>query len=266
MINIVHIETDITQHCNMQCVGCNHDVPLWRTIKGGPWTTTPEQVEHDLFYLSKVLHADIWGALGGEPLISKHLIDILHVARESHIADKIEVWTNGILLPRMSEEFWRSFDVLVLSVYPGKHSELSLEWITAKCKDSGVELSLRDERINPNFRSLLEPVPTDPITTRHKFQNCFFRQFSRSVNYGYFYTCCCWGIPMLLQGKEHGIDGIKVEGITEDDLRAYLERTEPLGACTVCAGRDTAVPIKWREERDPVKWVEASKGLMEAGV
>lgn len=249
----------------MSCTACNHEVPLWRKLKGGPWTTTPQQVESDLSHLSKVLHADIWGALGGEPLISKHLLDILRVARSSKISDSIEVWTNGILLSRMTKQFWNRdlFDVLVLSIYPGKHDDASLKWIADKCTDSGIELSIRDERLNPNFRTLLEPAPTDYETTKQKFAGCFFRHFSRAVNHGYFYTCCCWGIPMLLQGQPHGTDGIKVEGITGEALRAFLGRSEPLGACTICAGRNTAKPVQWREERDPVKWLEASKGLDE---
>lgn len=261
MINIHHLELDVTQKCSLSCCQCNHLVVPWRTVSGGPWSTTPEQVESDLSHLSKVLHAEILGALGGEPTLHPKLVDILRVMGESRIADKIEVWTHGMQLQRMSKEFWQSFDVLVLSIYPGKHDESSLDWITKKCLDEGVELSVRDERLNPNFRTLLEPVPTDYETTKKKFAGCFFRHFSRSVNHGYFYTCCCWGMPMVFQGKPHGTDGIKVEGLTESALQAYLTRTEPLGCCTICAGRDTAKPIQWSEERNPEKWLEKSKGL-----
>lgn len=263
MIHIHHLEVDITQKCSLSCHSCNHLIVPWRNFPGGPPSATPEQVKSDLYQLSKILHANILGALGGEPTLHPKLIDILHVMRESQIADKLEVWTHGLHLKRMSSEFWKSFDVLVLSIYPGKHDESSLDWITQKCLDEGVELSVRDERLNPNFRTLLEPVPTDYETTKSKFAGCFFRHFSRSVNRGHFYTCCCAGsgMPIVLQGRPEGSDGIPIEGLTESALQAYLTRTEPLGCCTICAGRDTAKPIQWSEERNPEKWLQKSKGL-----
>jgi len=228
MIKIPHLETDVTTACQLSCVACNHHVPLWRAA--GPKHADPRQVEIDLFTLSNILHADVWGALGGEPTLNPKLVDILKIARESGIADTIEVWTNGLTLPRMSEEFWRSFDVLVLSIYPGKHDEDSLAWIAAKCADTGRVLSLRDERNQPNF----------------------------------FYTCCCAPhMSTLVQGQKENRDGIKIFGLTEDQLNQYLNRTNPLNACFTCAGRDTAVSIPWREERDPEKWLRASAGRSE---
>lgn len=262
MIHIPHLETDITQACQLSCVGCNHSVPLWRHVKGGPWAADPAQVQADLFHLSQFLHADRWGALGGEPLLHAKLVDILQIARDSGIADKTEVWTNGLLLRRQKPAFWRSFDVLVLSVYPGKHDQTSLDWIHKKCEDEGVELVVKDERRSPNFRTMLEPVPTNPTATKAKFAGCFFRGFSRVANFGFFFTCCCAPhLPMLMQGRSFGDDGVRIQGLTEAQLRAYLTRTEPLGCCTICAGRDTAVPIVWREERDPEAWKRASAGV-----
>lgn len=259
MILLPHLETDITTACQLSCVACNHHVPLWR--KAGPKQADPRQVELDLGHLSNFVHVDRWGALGGEPLLHRGLVEILEIVRLSRIADKIEVWTNGLLLPRMSDAFWGSFDTLVLSIYPGKHDEASLDWIQSKCADHGVEYSPRDERTNPNFRTLLEKEPTSEEDTRAKFAGCFFRHFSRVANWGYFYTCCCAPhMSTLVQGRTENPDGIRIHDLTERSLRAYLTRTDPLAACYTCAGRDTAVPIKWVEERDPNAWLAASAG------
>lgn len=260
MIKIHHLEVDITQRCTRSCLACNHLVVPWRSFKGGPWDTTPQQVESDLYHLSKVLHSDILGALGGEPTLHPKLVDILHVMRDSQISDTLEVWTHGEIIQRMKPDFWRAFDVLVLSIYEG-HEQSNLDWIEKKCEDEGVQLVKKDERLHPNFMTLLEPIPTDYQATKAKFAGCFFRHFSRAVNHGFFYTCCCWGIPAVIQNKPHGTDGIDVINITEDHLRAYLDQVEPLGACYVCAGRDTAQPLVWREERNPILWMKASAGL-----
>lgn len=264
MIAIEHLEIDLTQACQLSCVHCNHSVPMWRALKGGPWSTTSEIVEHDLAHLGKVLHARKWGALGGEPLMNAKITEILHVVRRSGIADQMEVWTNGLMLPRMKPEFWKAFDILVFSIYPDKHTDDSLDWIRNKCAIEGVELVEKDERHYPNWTQLLETVPTDPATTKEKFAKCFFRHFSRVVNYGYFFTCCCGPhMPMLLQGQPFGTDGIAVENITEEALLGYLRREEPLGACTICAGRNVpgAVAVPWREEKDPEKWKQLSAGV-----
>lgn len=263
MIHIPHIETDISTACDLSCTCCNHLIVPYRAQKR-IWSSVPAQVEKDLFHLTTILHADRWGALGGEPTLSKDLVPILKIVRQSSICDQIEVWTNGIQLSkgRMPDEFWKSFDILVLSVYEGKHTEQSLEWIRLKCQDSGVELVIKDERTWKNFKTNLEPVPTNPVDTKLKFDGCFFKSFSRVVNNGYFFVCCCAPhMPRLLQGRPEGSDGIPIEGLTESALQAYLTRTEPLGCCTICAGRDTAKPIQWSEERNPEKWLMKSKGL-----
>jgi len=219
-------------------------------------------VEKDLNHLATILHADRWGALGGEPLLHRQVIELLLIARASKVADKTEVWTNGLLLPRQPTAFWRAFDILVLSVYPGKHDDDSLDWIERRCKDEGVELVVKDERYHPNFKTMLEEVPTDRAATIAKFRGCFFRQFSRVANFGYFFTCCCAPhLPMLVQNRPFGDDGILIEGITEEGLRGYLDRSEPLGACTICAGRDTAKNLVWHEEKDPRKWLQESAGV-----
>lgn len=265
MIRIPHLETDITTACQLSCVACNHSVPLYRSRPGGPVSTTAKEVEHDLQRLSPILHADVWGALGGEPTLNKELVDILHVVRDSRISDAIEVWTNGLTIRKQTATFWRALDTLVVSLYPGKVTNDDVAWMEAKCKDEGVVFSPRDERNRPNFQNMLDPLgPTQPSLTRQKFDRCFFKSFSRVVNRGFFFTCCCAPhLPMLLQDQPFGTDGISLEGLTEDALRSYLTRTTPLGACTICAGRDApaARSIAWGEEREPLRWIARSKGL-----
>ena len=90
----------------------------------------------------------------------------------------------------------------------------------------------------------------------------FFRVFSRVANAGYFFTCCCAPhAPVLLRGEPFGTDGIEIATATEDSIRGYLERVEPLGSCAQCAlAEPSRRPVAWREERDPQRWLEASRG------
>lgn len=259
MIRLPHLETDVTLACQLSCVACNHHVALHRVV--GPRQTTPAQVERDLGALAQLAHADLWGAIGGEPLLHRQLVDILVAARASRIADRLEVWTNGLLLRNATDELWRSFDILVLSIYPGTLDADDVAWVRRRCADAGVDLVVNNR---PQFRALFEREPTGEARTLDKFQRCFFRRYSRVVNWGYFYTCCCAPhMPVLVANKPKGTDGIALEGLTEEALLAYLERAEPLSICSMCAGGDEhAGVIDWRQEREPMRWLRASQGGM----
>jgi cyclic pyranopterin phosphate synthase len=259
-VQLPHLETDMTQACQLSCVACNHAVPLWRAH--GPWTAKREDVARDLGHLATIAHTPMWGALGGEPTLNHDLVDILKTVRDTGIADRTSVWTNGLTARKMKPEFWRAFDQLVVSIYWGKLADDDIDWITKKCEDEGVEFVGRDERVNPNFMTFLEPKPTNAIMTQKKYDVCSFRRGNNyAASYGFFFMCCCGPhIPLLVQGRSFGDDGIKIEGLTLEQLVAYCERTDPLGACTHCAGRETAKRIPWRERRDPVIWLKQSSG------
>ena len=264
MIHIPHLETDVTLACTRRCTQCNHFVTAWadRPAREVP-RSTPQQVAQDLGHLSTIMHADRWGALGGEPLLAHDLLETLAVARASGVADRIEVWTNGELLRKQPSAFWEAFDILVVSIYPGVLTDVDVAWIQDASRAAGVALELKDER-QPNFwRVLLEREPTDARVTAQKFANCFFRRYSRVANWGSFFLCCCAPHgPATLGGQPLGTDGIPIAGLTEDALRAYLNRTEPLGWCSSCALPSSGpAAIPWSEERTLVRWVQASKGL-----
>lgn len=221
----------------------------------------PEQVHTDLNTLAQFVHVEAWGALGGEPTLHPRLREILSIVRESRIADRVELWTNGIAFKKTVPGILDKsvMDALVLSRYEGKLSDDLVRWIAEWCESEGIDLVMKDERRHPNFKTLFELVPTNAADTKRKYAGCFFRHFSRVANEGFFYTCCCAPqMPVLVQHRPHGSDGIKIEGLTEAALRAYLDNPEPLGACTICAGRDTAVDVQWSEEKQPIAWLRKS--------
>lgn len=263
MITIPNLDCDVTSRCNASCCHCNRMVNPYRFAPGGPPSTTPQQVEHDLYHFGLIARTKRWAALGGEPTLHKQLVDILRVVRASGVCEDIAVWTNGIILRRMSDEFWRAFDTLVVSVYPGKVSDEDVQWIRDKCVGEGVRLELKDERVAPNWTRILEAEPTDAATTYTKYHQCWFRTYCRALNFGYLFQCCTSPhIPQLLQGREYGADGVKIEGLMEQGMRDFLFRDEPLGACTVCMGRNTPrdVFVPWEEAKDKDEWLRVSRG------
>lgn len=261
MITLPNLDCDVTSVCNLACRECDRMVMPYRHSGASIPSTTPAQVEHDLYHFGKIAHTERWAALGGEPTLHKSLVDILRVVRNSGTADNIAVWSNGMRLRLMKADFWRAFDTLVVSAYPGKLTDADIVWIEAKCADEGVELTLKDERNAPNWSRILEPAQTDHATTLDKWNRCWFRTYSRTLNYGYLFTCCVSPhMPQLLQGREFGADGIAIEGLTEEGMAAFLDRSEPLGSCRSCAGIGNGLSnrVDWAEERDPRAWLGAS--------
>jgi hypothetical protein len=268
MITIPHLETNVATACQLRCVSCNHFVPM-QVPQARENMATAAQMESDLGHLARVLRADAYGMLGGEPLLHPRLPDLLAVSRASGISGRVEVWTNGIRVRRMGREFWRAadgrpaFERLVVSVYPGTLDDAELGWIAGRCRDEGVELVVKDERAVPNFERLLEPAPTGPEATAKKYRACFFKGFSRVVDRGVFYRCCTSPfIPKLLLGLPEGTDGIPVAGITEEALRTFLAREAPMASCTICAGLDPhdRHHMRWTQVRDAEEWRRASAG------
>lgn len=263
MIEIPHLETNVTIACQLSCVSCNHFVALQR---GRPARlATAEGIEADLGHLVKAgLRARAWGALGGEPLTHPALGPLLAAVRRSGITNHIEVWTNGILVRKQKDAFWENeFDTLVVSVYPNTTTGNDLDWILARALEANKKVVIKDERAVPNFEQLLEPSPTGPNITKAKYDACFFRQFSRVIDDGYLYRCCTSPfIPNLLLGQPRGTDGLKVEGVTEQDIRDFLGDSKPALSCTRCVGLDPGNRrhTKWREVKDPEQWELASSG------
>lgn len=265
MIHMPHLETNVTAACQNRCVACNHFVPL-QVAQFKQSMIRVEQMERDLAIFSKLVHVDAYGMLGGEPTMHPHIAELIHVAVLSGIADKVELWTNGQTLHTMKPAFWSAIrgHRIVMSVYPGKMTDADIDRARALCDGEGVELWVKDERRHPNFTQLLESHETGPLDTQRKYQQCWFKSFSRVLDNGFFYRCCTSPyIPKLLQGRPEGSDGLEVtENLTEQDVRVFLEQQTAMKSCTICAGRNTpsAKPIPWSEIKDPSAWLSVSSG------
>lgn len=268
MIFLPHLETNATLACQLRCANCNHFVSM-QVGEFKESFISPEALERDLYYLSRVCHVNGgYAMIGGEPTLHPQIVGLLRIARESRISDSLEVWTNGIgLWNRFPEghEFWRSFDSLILSRYPGKLSDEDVQWIEGVCAFAGISLRIMDESKSPNWTQLLDSTPSDDHYAQLKYSSCWFKTYCHVLDRGYFGRCCTSPfIPKLLQSRPFGSDMLRVdENLSESDLQAYLDRKVFMESCRICAGRETpsAVPVVWEEERGgPEAWLKRSSG------
>lgn len=99
------IEFNLVDHCNNCCGYCSHYSPI-----ASKKELSLESFEHDLKLLAPIVsgHVDYVHLLGGEPLLHPLIIDLIILARRYFKNDRIAIITNGILLKKMPDSFYKT--------------------------------------------------------------------------------------------------------------------------------------------------------------
>lgn len=246
MIKAFSFECDVVENCNYSCVGCSHWAPAHKVHH-----TEPAELARDLYHLSKVAHADKFCVLGGEPLLHPDLPAILRAVRLSGISDLIELWTNGSLLNKASDEIWANVDSITVNSYPGKLTADEEAQMRAKARERGVPLEI-DHPTQFYYNALSKPREN----TKEYFAACPYQDHCWAVHHGYLYRCPqSISLSEMLLKIPSETEGIKLEGITEEDLGHFLTSMEPLKSCAICARRDQW--FDWREAKR-ADWLKES--------
>lgn len=230
-------ELNVAYHCNLSCRACSHLSPMFKQH-----FVELNQVVADFSKLAKYYHSKYLKIMGGEPLLHPNLIQIIDKVRQTGISERIQVATNGQLLPKVLDVFWQKVDEVSISVYPGKEISLEdLEKIEHKAKLHNVVI----EYFNfDNFRESYSEIGTDNIELVQRiYSTCKIAHTWRShtVADGYFYKCPqSLFLPKVInqENLKPLADGIKITDSTgfAKDLLAYLKSTEPLLSCYHCLG------------------------------
>lgn len=115
------LDVQVCDHCNLRCAGCLHFAPL-----ADERFLDLVEYERDLSRLAAVEgiggYFDSVALMGGEPLLHPRLPDIVRATRAHLPGEAVVLCTNGLLLRRMGDGFWRALAdcdvVLLLSPYP----------------------------------------------------------------------------------------------------------------------------------------------------
>lgn len=116
---LVHLETHICDHCNLNCKACNNFSPFYKERS----CASAEEYERDLQQLLQLF--SMIGRLfllGGEPLQEPELCcRFITISRKYFPKAELRLLTNGLLIPKMTESLWevvRTNDVIVhISAY-----------------------------------------------------------------------------------------------------------------------------------------------------
>jgi hypothetical protein len=233
------LEYNITEHCNLRCVNCDHASPLMPQQ-----SITLEKFSADITALQEVLHTEELKIIGGEPLLNPRIVQMIECARGIGISDTITVATNGLLLHRMLPEFWMQIDRLWLSIYPGVKIVMPLEDIRNKAHALGFRLDVfhMDE-----FRHTILVTPIeDASVVRAIFRACELPgiNYCHTLRNGYYYKCSPAPFAkdrisrLGTSYSDTQQDGVAIHDNPRllDELVAYLSADDPLPACNYCLG------------------------------
>lgn len=117
---LVHLETHVCDHCNLNCKACNNFSPFVKE----PSYADIDQFERDLKRLAELFSGiGRFFLLGGEPLLAPKLCcDMIRCFRKYFPTNELRVLTNATLILSMKDGFWnclRENDVIIhISLYP----------------------------------------------------------------------------------------------------------------------------------------------------
>jgi organic radical activating enzyme len=251
------VEVNLTAHCNLSCYGCDHASPA-----RDEGYLDLDVLKADLAALSEVYHVFEFFLTGGEPLLHPRLLDVIDTIRDSGIADRIAVVTNGVLLHRAPAGIWDRIDKIWVSLYPGVKRKLSNEEIRGQARRSGVLLNLK---VTDSFTDkLVHAENEDPELVRSIYSTCTLRTSCHTIHEGRFYKCSPSPfVPEWVRRVGGGSVDFSGDGIPLRDnpdlrnqLEAYLRNEEPLSACRYCLGAvGKELPARQMNKRAVAEWL-----------
>jgi organic radical activating enzyme len=266
-IRVESFELHIVEHCNLRCHMCDAMSPYnpEKFLK-------LEDIKKNLTFLAKHIKADIFKLMGGEPLLHPQLIDIIRLVRQSKISDKIRLTTNGLLLHKMTDEFWSSLDRLTVSNYSSSPMKPKhVQMVHEKARQFNVILNLKDIE---QFNGVMIKTPIeDKERVQRIYDNCWVRHRSLVIRNGLFFKCTRAAYMddfrrefKVVHHENDPVtynegDGVKMDENFFENALTYLNSIEPLNSCRYCFGASGKLIPHRQMTRQEVKDRSIDEGI-----
>lgn len=245
MKNLGHLDINVVTHCNSRCTSCSHASPFTKA-----YYMSPETMARDLESIKPFLSFHRIQLVGGEPTLHPNISELLGVARRSGVGSSTSIITNGRLLPKMGDDFWNALEILQLSVY-GNLDRSVIDLARKKATEHKFTFCFAEFT---QFYLQFKSSPDDG----ESFNSCPWKTTCYTLHEGKFYLCPQSAFfPSLFQELPFGIDGLPLEGLTEEKLSEFMSRDKPFNACKICLG-SLAHIIPWSESKTKEEWIKGS--------
>jgi len=228
--------TFITAHCNLKCKGC----ATFSNIRD-EWYISIEEFERDVKRIGELFMGRIerMQIMGGEPLLHPQINTLLKIARKHIREGKVQVITNGILLPEMGEKFWETCRDNRIEITPTKYP-ISLDWklIEELAKKYTVEFNILDDCLRDSFYKMSISLK-EKMDKVDEFIKCFHANGCNGLRDGKLTTC------VLAQNIKYlkEIYGVNIPDFSNDPIDIHKDYTKeeileylvnPIDLCAYC--------------------------------
>lgn len=259
---INQVQTHVVDHCNLNCVRCTHLSPL----ADCSFYLDKEKFEQDVKRLSELTNGDVeeYQLAGGEPLMHPECHIFPYIIRKWLPNTRIVIVTNGTLIDRVGEEFYKSCRVnqvqLWVTLYP-----ISLDYGAIKQKLTENKI---DFVMGNSGNSVDEPKEMwgvafklqGDLDGQKNFEECPARCFI--LRNGRMHLCAQGAFIDLLNNYFHtSLPGPEINGVSLYEVDSLDELTERLAKkipfCDYCDTLNRMPPIPWGiSKREIGEWVK----------
>ena len=252
VLNTLHFEVHLVDQCNLNCKSCSHFSPVSKEKY-----LDPAIFERDCAAIANLTkNISSINLMGGEPLLHPQSEIFFDIVRKYFPACQLTITTNGLLLPRQRESFWKKCAEnnvnIVISQYPVK---IDIDKITMLALEFGV-------KVNYPPRDNFFKIPLDlegRQNIKDNFKKCFLANYCIELVDGKFFTCCY--AAHIAKFNEYFKQNLE---ITEKD---YIEISKVKDIKEILTFLSNPIPFcrycNWSEKKDNVKWEISKKEISE---
>jgi MoaA/NifB/PqqE/SkfB family radical SAM enzyme len=253
-----YLEVHLTNHCNLNCAYCCHFSPI-----AEEYFMPIEQFKSDFERLAILSGGNIRRIrlMGGEPLLHPDIKGFIKIARKNFPKYQIAIHTNGILLNKMEEEFWKTCAEnnveIIITNYPVKIDYTLLNNLAVKNK---VILRADIDTDIKYFRNMTMDLKGTQ-SYKKSWHDCIHANACTNLFEGKLYTC-----DILAHSKHLAkYFNISFEYTNKDYVDIYKEKSmdnilkklsKPIPFCRYCSPKDRKI-VEWHVTKKELnEWVK----------
>ncbi len=225
-----NIEFQIIDHCNLNCRGCAHfsNISEKKFIDARVMVKSMDQFNKRVGYVYSV------ALMGGEPLLHPDIVDIIEYTRDRFPISEVRIVTNGLLLDRMPQEFYKACRKNRILIYISKYPPTVKKIPKIKKILSHYGIRYFISSTVRQFSSCFEPTGTSDA--RKAFEHCG-RRACTIVKDDRIYLCSiCAFVDKYNKRFVQDIpqpEGLNLYTCSAKELMDYLK--SPAETCKYCA-------------------------------
>ena len=259
---LLRYEVNLVEHCNLNCKGCYHFSPVAKET-----FLDVEEYERDCKRLSDLYDGQMSniGLLGGEPLLHPQICEFMRITRENFPIGEIWILTNGILLDKMPDEFWKACQDYKVAIQCTRYPLTNVDYdgIGKKVKSLGLKYYYHNDVERDGEKKLIKyPFDlTGKYNPEYNYYHCFRANGCVTLKNGKLYTCVMAANFHILKEKfnldvplseRNGIDIYKATSAKE--ISEFL--CKPIPFCRYCALDKKPEEYEWQtSKKDINEWL-----------